>query len=241
MAQNTDFFEVKIPFDSDNPLNLKDLQGYFLRLEEFFASNGIEVEVYEARVGSFIPKFRQVMAKGANALLTLTTVLSNVQTILNKVENSQPLSHVEQKTIQPFVAINSKVTIQNININGKTYDTSAMDPGVIFQENDVEKSEKMERQDAKMYESQELLFTKIDTNKNNNCAGMIKSIDEDAIKKVAFASQEIKDMFEFSEVADPFKHVFIVDVKVHYNENGTVAKYEIINLIDSKDANYANE
>lgn len=241
MAQNTDFFEVKIPFNSENPLNLKDLQGYFLRLEEFFASNGIEVEVYEARVGSFIPKFRQVMSKSANTLLTLTTILSNVQTILNKVENSQPLSHVEQKTIQPFVAINSKVTIQNININGKTYDTSVMDPSVIFQDNDVEEPQKVEHQDVKLYESQELLFTKIDTNKNNNCAGMIKSIDEDAIKKVTFASQEIKDMFEFSEVVDPFKHVFIVDVKVYYNDNGSIAKYEIINLIDSKEANNANE
>lgn len=233
MNHDNDFFEVKIPFSNEHPLELADLQRYFSRLEEYFAANGIELEIYEAQVGSFIPKFRQVVNKGTNTLLTLSTIFSNLSPILTKVQDQQPLTAIEQKNIQPFLAINSTVVVQNVNVNGKSYNTSSFVPGAdLLNPAEIEQEKPVEN--IKKYESQELVFTKIDTNKNNICAGIITEIDANKTKKVVFISQEIKDRFEFANTADPFKHVYIVDVNVYYNDNGSIAKYEIINLIDSK-------
>ena len=39
--------------------------------------------------------------------------------------------------------------------------------------------------------------------------------------------------FNFSEISEPFKQYYVVDVNVYYNPDKSVAKYEIINLVDS--------
>jgi len=234
MTNNTDFFSVKIPFNNENPLELKDLKTYFANVEQFFLANGVELEIYDAQTGSFIPNFRQVQKVGGT-LLTISAILSNCQPILDKIDSNQPLSAQEIKTIQPIIAVNSKVVVQNVNYGGKTYDTGKFDvEKLAFDNNNGEELVAQETpSEPQKYESQELVFTKIDTKDNNQCAGKILELD-DKIKKVVFSSPEVKATFNFSESDKPFEHTYIVDVNVYYNKNGSIAKYEVLGLVSPK-------
>jgi hypothetical protein len=234
-----DNFSVKIPFNVDNPLELKDLRNYFDNLEKYFQSQGVELEIYEAQVGSFIPSFRQV-SQGLNALLTISSIFSNFSPILQKINDNQPLSAQEIKTIQPIIIIGRNNTVvQNVTYNNNSFDTSKFDTSKLEQTNS--EIEQQIESESKIYESQELIFTKIDTKDNNQCAGKITELN-DKIKKISFATQDIKNEFYFSDTAEPFKHTYTVDVKVYYNKNGSIARYEIFNLIDiQQDTNNQNE
>jgi hypothetical protein len=231
MANNFDYLEIKIPFDANNPLALKDLQGYFARLENYFQSNGIDIEIYDAEVGSFIPKLRQV----GQALVTLSAIIGPLLPIFLKVQNNQPLSLQEQRNIQPILVIgsNNNIKVQNINYNGTNYNTSKFDTSglVLAQKQPPESSINTE---PKKYQSQALVFTKINVSgKNTQCAGKIESIDI-GNKKVTFITQDVKEEFAFVETDKPFEHTYLVDLNVHYNPDGSIAYYEILGLIDKE-------
>lgn len=230
-----DFFEVRIPFDKENPLDLKDLSAYLSRLENFFLAHGVELEIYEARTGSFIPKFRKL----GNALITIASVLEPLDGVFEKISNNIPINEYEIRQVQPILAVNSKVNITNINYNGKNYDTSTLGAITLntdFKEDNTKNIEPL----VEKFESQVLVFSKIDTLKNNNCSGIIKSLDEN-VKKVSFKSLDVKQLFNFSETSEPFKQSYVVDINVYYNPDKSVAKYEIIDLIDNKPRNLFND
>lgn len=233
-----DFFEVKIPFNNENPLDLKDLSAYFSRLEDFFHANGVELEIYEAKVGSFIPKMRQIK-QGVDVLITLSSVLSNMTPIFEKVNNGQTITQQETQMIQPILAINSNVNVTNVIYNGKNYDTSSVSPSDFSLENKTDDNSKKEELIVKKFESQILVFSKIDTDRNNQCSGSIKNLSDDK-KKVTFASLDIKKQFNFTDVSEPFKKSYVVDVNVYYNPDDSIAKYEVINLIDCDERSLFN-
>lgn len=225
-----DFFEVRIPISEDHPLGLKDISDYFNRLEKFFANYSIDVEICNARVGSFIPKIRQSFKK--YNLISIVSVLTDIMEVLDKLENGDAVSDNEMKFIQPVIAINSTVNISNFMYNTKNYDTSSIDSKFDLKNDDI--SSEVKSDIFKIYESQILVFTKIDTNGNNNCSGIIKDLNGSK-KKITFASIDIKN--KFVDTMEPFKKSYLVDVKVYYNSNNTIAKYEILNLIDVDDIN----
>ena len=196
------------------------------------------MEIYGAKVGSFIPKLRQIK-QGVDTFITISTLFSNMIPIFEKLNKKQQLDQSEVKLIQPVVAINSTVNISNVFYNGKQYNTSSFP--LLNNSLDNKKDDNLINKDLvfKTFESQNLTFLKIDTNKNNPCSGIIKNLSEDN-KKIIFHSLDIKQKFNFSNTFEPFKKKYLVDVNVYYNPDGSIARYEIINLIDYEERDLFN-
>lgn len=185
-----------------------------------------------------------------NNIVTLATFSSNLFSLLRKYKDNpdkmkqdldaKEINKSQVQLVRGVTGGKAPISITNIQltqyINGTEIDTETISNANMKALSSLYLPELKEPvnsiSDSEIFESVLFRFHKIteptNTNKTTDYSGFLK-IDGDIYKdakKVVFLNTEIRNSFDFNE--NPFDKHYLIDVKIHKNNNGSISKYEII-------------